>query len=377
MTVLFAGGDVGGARALLPVIQVCADTGLSFVLLAHGHLLQEAPASWPRVYFCCDNNGEAVQDFLQRHNIDQCVFASSVHDTLPLSIARGARQLGMPVMHVLDNWTAYRRRLEMDGLPALVPDVYTVMDEYARQAAIRDGVEASVLQVTGQPALATLADECRTRSTDELWQKRQRLGFAQQNILIAFISEPVAQDQGASPTAPHYRGYTEKDVLQLFCRHLQPLADRVEITLLPHPRQNRDALSELWRHYRGALRGGVSTGISGREAVCLVDGVAGMASILLYAAWLLGKPVLSLQPGLRQAALRMLQTRQGVVFIETYEGAAQAIGHWGEALRPGRTYAPHSDLALHRTAAEKIMNLLVEGKGQPDECGNHSSPQRQ
>jgi hypothetical protein len=314
------------------------------------------------VYFCRDNNDGAMQDFLQGHDIDRLVFASSVHDTLPLSIARCAQRLGIPVMHVLDNWTGYRRRLEMDGLPALVPDVYTVMDACALQAAIQDGVEASILEVTGQPALATLADELRALSADELLQRRQSLGFAQQKILIVFVSEPVAQDQGVSPAAPHYRGYTEKDVLQLFCRHLQPLADQVEMALLSHPRQNREALSGLWQHCRGALRGGVITGISGREAVWCADGVAGMASILLYEAWLLGKPVISLQPDLRQAALRMLQQRQGVVFVDTYAEAAKAIGRWGEALQPGLRHTPHSNLDLHRTAAAKIMTILMAGK---------------
>ena len=365
MTILFAAGDVGGARALLPVMQICADQGLPFVLLAHGHLVQEAPAPWPRVHFCCANNDTAVQDFLRNHDIDRLVFASSVHDTLPLSIARCAKQLGIQVMHVLDNWTGYRRRLEMDGLPALVPDVYTVMDACALQAALQDGVEASVLEVTGQPALASLADELRTfstLSTDELLQRRKRLGFAQQKILLVFVSEPVAQDQGVSPTAPHYRGYTEKDVLQLFCRHLQPLADRIELALLPHPRENRQALSGLWRHCRGGLQGGVISGISSREAVWLADGVAGMASILLYEAWLLGKPVISLQPDLRQDTLRMLQQRQGVVFVETYTEAAKAIGRWGEALQPGRKPTPHGNLELHRAAPEKILAILVEGK---------------
>jgi hypothetical protein len=303
-----------------------------------------------------------MQDFLQGYNIDRLVFASSVHDTLPLSLARCAKRRGIEVMHVLDNWTGYRRRLEMDGLPTLMPDVYTVMDACALQAAVRDGVEASILEVTGQPALASLADECRALSTDELVQKRQSLGFAQQKTLIVFISEPVAQDQGTSPAAPHYRGYTEKDVLQLLCRHLQPLAERVEMALVPHPRQDRETLVRLWRHCRGALQGGVTTGISGREAVWCADGVAGMASILLYEAWLLGKPVISLQPGLRQEALRMLQTRQGVVFVEAYAGAAKAIGKWSEALQPGLKHTPHGDLDLHRAAATQIMTILVEGK---------------
>lgn len=361
MTILFASGDVGGARALLPVMEVCEDKGLPFVLLAHGHLDQEASESWPRVYCACDPNNGAMRDFLQVHAIDRLVFASSVHDTLPLSIARCAQKLGIQVLHVLDNWTGYRRRLEMDGLPALVPDVYTVIDDYAFQAARRDGVDTSVLAITGQPALASLANEVRTWSTEEGVKRRKSLGFEHNKLLIVFVSEPVVQDQGASPAAPQYRGYTETDVLQLFCRRLQPCADRVEIALLPHPRQNRDELSGLWLHCRGALRGGLITGIAGREAVLLADGVAGMASILLYEAWLLGTPVISLQPDLRQDSLRMLQKRQGVVFVDAYEGADKAIGRWLDALQPGLKKHPRGDLNVHRAAAAKVVTILMEG----------------
>jgi hypothetical protein len=343
-------------------MQLCADNDLPFVLLANGYLAQEAPESWSRVYVCGGHHDRAMQDLLQGHDIDRLVFASSVHDTLPLRLARGAKQRGIPVMHVLDNWTGYRRRLEMDGLPALEPDVYTVMDVEAWQAAVRDGIEAAVLEVTGQPALASLAAECRTLSTDELWARRQRLGFAPNRLLLVFVSEPVAQDQGDSHAVPQYRGYTEKDVLTLCCRHLQPCAEQVELALLPHPRQNLHALSECWQHCRGDLQGGVITGMSGRAVVWLADGVAGMASILLYEAWLLGKPVLSLQPDLRHDALRMLQQRQGVVFVDTHAGADKAIGRWLEVLQPGLKHTPRDDLVLHRAAPAKIMTLLVEGK---------------
>jgi hypothetical protein len=362
MTILFASGDIGGARALLPVMHVCAKKRIPFVLLAHGHLTYEAPQSWPRVYVNGDCTDETIQALLQSHGIDRLAFTSSVHDTLPLSMARTAKQLGIPVMHVLDNWTAYRRRLEMDGLPTLMPDVYTVMDEAALQAAIRDGIAASVLEVTGQPALACLAEDYRALSTDEGRARRQRLGCTPERFLLVFVAEPVAQDQGASAEAPQYRGYTEQDVLDLYCRHIQPYAERVHIALLPHPRQNHDALSRLWRCYRRKLQGGICTGMPGREAVWLADGVAGMASLLLYEAWLLGKPVISLQPGLRQNALRMLQQRQGVVFVDTTETAEQAIGKWVEAIQPGRQPVPRSDLDAHQAAPDNIVTLLLEGK---------------
>ena len=119
---------------------------------------------------------------------------------------------------------------------------------------------------------------------------------------MLFVSEPVEMDQGGKDSFPEYRGYTEKEVLPLFCQAAQPFADELFLLIAPHPREDGSALERLWREHRGCLEGRILAAGEGREAAFSSFGVAGMASVLLYESWLLGLPVLS-QPGVRRRDL--------------------------------------------------------------------------
>lgn len=366
MKVLFASGDVGGARALLPVIDVCAQNNLSLAVLDHGHITKEAQPDWRRVSLGGVVDGGTLERLLTEHNVRVLVFTSSVKDTIALTLARRAQAVGIPTIHVLDSWTGYRRRLETDGFPTFVPDVYAVMDTLAFEGAVRAGIDQATLVVTGQPALASLSEEYASWANRDRRQERERFGLDQDKTMILFISEPVEHDQGASPESPMFRGYTEKIVLRLFCEALQPFSDRVEIGILPHPREDADGLLRLWSERRGSLDGGVIRVDKGRESLFLADGVAGMASILLYEAWLLDKPVISLQPGLGLEPLRMLGKRNGVVFVDSYENVTASTTAWVSAIRPGSETNPCPELRLHEKAPGNVFRLIEKCLRQTD-----------
>jgi hypothetical protein len=358
--VLFAAGDVGGARALIPVINLCDARGIPFVVLEHGYLKKEWSHSWGRFLLSSDGKQVETGALFKKEAIGVVVFSSSVSDSIALSLAREAKEAGVPVIHVLDSWTGYRSRMEVDGLPAFTPDFYTAMDDLALSGAARDGIDSSILVKTGQPALAFL------RKDYESWLKKMnRVGLdggraKQGQCSIVFVSEPVERDQGASSSSARYRGYTEKDVMPLFCKALQPFADRVCIELLPHPREVAEDVRDLWHSHKGGLKGGLSRADNGKEAVFGADGVAGMASILLYEAWLLGKPVLSLQPGLRLAPLRMLEKRDGVEFVDDSAKASSCVERWLARLGPHDGDLRCADLETHEQAGQRIVALILQ-----------------
>lgn len=358
MKVMFASGDIGGARALLPVMELCERKSLHFLMFEHGYIVSEAPKRWGKVFLGDGMDRAAAESLFKRNKIGVIVFASSVKDAIPLTLARWARELNIPVIHVLDNWTGYRRRMEKDGLPAFMPDVYTAIDDLAFEEAIKDGIDKSILKITGQPALASLFREYRSRGGIDMGTERKRVGFDPEKPLIVFVSEPVEDDQGASLASAEFRGYTEKRVLRLFCEALQPHSEEIEIGLLPHPREDKDRLLMLWDKCRGSLAGKLLHLDTGRESLFLADAVAGMASILLYEAWLLGKPVISLQPGLRHKQLRMLQKRNGVVFVDSYERMISSLASWVTTIQTGNWTALGPEAQLHEKAPENIFRLV-------------------
>ena len=351
---LFAAADPGGASAVLPVVTLLAARGGAVAVLDHGFLGRNAPSDLMRL--ASPSEGD-FGDWLEDTGVGGLCFGTSLADHLPLSLARAARQRGIPVACVLDNWMNYRARLEMDGGPLLIPDLYAVMDDKARDEALAEGVPPACLRVTGHPGLAGLAREIAT--ADSGWRNgvRARLGLGGPGReLIAFIGEPVIKDQGEGPETPSWRGYTERDALALLCRELQPRAKDLDVAIVPHPRDDVAALDDLWQQCRGGLGGGLVDGVSGRQVVQVADRVAGMASIMLYEAWLQGKPVLSMQPGLVRDDLARSVRRPGIIPVTRPEQAEAAVAGWlaagpGEirpdCLRHGEAPAVLADLMQH------------------------------
>ncbi|ARJ64634.1 hypothetical protein WV31_02575 [Magnetospirillum sp. ME-1] len=349
---LFAAADPGGANAILPVAVSLAGQGEEVAILDHGFLGRNAPAGLPRL------NPPGGGDFglwLDALGVGGLCFGTSLADHLPLALARAARGRGLPVLCVLDNWMNYAARLTMDGGEPLIPDIYAVMDDKARDEALAEGVPAGCLRVSGHPGLAGLAAEAA--AADSGWRNgvRDRLGFGLEGRgLVAFIGEPVSRDQGTGPECPGWRGYTERHALSLLCRELQPWAGRLEVAIVPHPRDDVAELMDLWQTSRGALGGGLVEGVPGRRVMLAADRVAGMASVLLYEAWLVGKPVVSLQPGLVRADLGAAVRRPGIAVVTEDGQAEAAIAVWlaedARGLRP--------DCRRHGAAPARLAELM-------------------
>ena len=321
------------------------------MVLRHGYIAQEVDAQWQ--WFAAVSVEPAELDtLLDDADPDVMIFASSVNDFTALSLARRAQARGVKVVHVLDNWSAYLSRMATDGLPAFSPDVYAVMDTLAAESAVAAGISSSAVQVTGQPGLS---DNAQARSPP----KARRSQRVDTNKKIVFVSEPIGSDQGSTDQPNSYRGYTEAEVLQLLCRALQPVADQIFLSILPHPREDEVKLTGIWEKYRRAVQGAVLPKGSTSVPVTAFDGVVGMASILLYEAWLSGRPTLSLQPGLQQHALRQIGLRPGVLLIDLPEGAEEKIQTWVEVLKIDLPVEIRDEAKAHARAPQNVLSLAL------------------
>jgi hypothetical protein len=357
--ILVVAGDAGGARAILPALSVLKRNRYPFEIVEHRFLAAEAPSQWKRVQLPSESS--IPREWIDRY--DACLFGTSVRDVWPLTIARAANAAGVPTITVLDNWMSYRKRLETDGQAMFLPNAYAVMDNLARDEAVADGVPAPCLHIVGHPGLARLAEEFL--AFDVTRKKASALIAAPWSEndarLLLFISEPAEKDQGANEQSATFRGYTEKNVLSLFAEALQPFHNSVQIGLVPHPRENAVDLMTHWNKCRGKVKGGLLPMESGREAVFLADGVCGMASLLLLEALLLGKPVISLQPGLQHPHLDFLK-KKGLKHFVTSAGAVRpVVGRWMKTTQSSASGKRrlHPELALHRNADESCAALIT------------------
>lgn len=348
LTIAFAAGDVGGARAILPVARLAGLNGHHIIGMRHGTFFAEGSSDWT----WRDKAVFSSHEFWEREP-DALVYATSVSDFAAVDAGLIAHECRVPAVHVLDNWSSYSNRLKASGGRILVPDCYAVMDELAKGDAIADGVPEGILSVTGHPGLARLAQEA--------------VEFTPQNssatLKVLFVSEPAFADSGGRESSG-WRGYDEVDVSRLtteaFCSILQAKpAVSLHVSVVPHPRENRTEVAERWASLlKGSLISWelVEPG-QVRASLHSTDCVAGMTSILLYEAWLLGIPVLSLQPGLCRAELAALSRRDGVLFCTDRGQSKEAIERLLELVR--RPQIQGARLAEHVSAAMSIFNIVI------------------
>lgn len=357
MRILAIGGDVGGARAVQAACEYFQQCGDDLIILDHRFLGAESPRDWKRV--SAPDFKENLPAAVRKISPDAVIFATSVKDKLALDIARAARELSVLTVCLIDNWGGYKRRVEIERGVFFWPDLYLVPDQLAYAGAEKDGISKAILHGVGQPALNYLERilDQNGKVGREEWFLRE--GFYPNKKLIIFVSEPAEDDQGdASETT--YRGYTEKTVLRDLCDYLQPYSEELQIGVYPHPREDVVRLKAVWENCRGRLDGHVSGRINGQDALCFADGVSGMASLVLYQAWLIGKPVLSLQPGLRDLTLDFFSQRDGIfcVFDDV---------HWDDQclrwLRAVRSYDGRlnvrKELEDHFHAGKNIREIIL------------------
>ncbi len=358
MSVLAVSGDIGGGKAVLAVLAELSSRNQRFSIVENGFLAKESPAVWDRI----PANLQVISEIFASGKIRVLIFSSSIKDSLALQIARIAKQQEVYTIFLLDNWMNYGQRLEIDGEEMFLPDKYLVMDELAFEEGCADGIDSGVLEVAGQPALAELG--CQF----EKWDKEnkrveffEKFSFDPKKKLLAFISEPAEADHGADGSNPLFRGYTEKVVLEKLCSILEPFADKYQIAVIPHPREDVEVLSEQWKDCSGKLQGRILELSSGREAVFLADGIAGMCSILLYEAWLLNKPVISIQPGLCKSHLDIMQKREGVYCIVDEVQWSETLDDWlGEVNCLISKKETRKELELHIQAPKLIANIIAD-----------------
>jgi len=293
MNVFAIAGDPGGAQAVMAVIaelrrqRGCAAITAGYneatdIFAPADHVLDKAAAL-----------GEALH-LLKQERPDVLLCGTSVNGRDDeKTFIQAARQLGIPSLAVLDFWSNYAARfttLPPDGPLDALPDVITVMDDSAAEDLRALGIDTRCIHVTGQPAFDRLHTE--TPPPSKLAALREQIGCPPGRHLIVFASQPCSEI--ATKAGYAVLPYDEREIVQIFCSELKthPAADELFLWIRPHPRETPGKFTQHASSH-------VFAGMAGDSASAqhAAEGVAGMCSVFLLEAALIGKPVLSLQPG--------------------------------------------------------------------------------
>lgn len=315
--ILLFSNDPGGANTIIPLISPLKEKGFDVRLFGRNSALEKyAKAKLLALdvnEYIDDIKPDAVEEFLVRESPDFIITGTSASDNTEKYLWQSAERLNTPSFAIMDQWLNYGIRFSRyttseiakykeDRMHPYLPSKILVMDDYARQEAVNEGLEPSRIIVTGQPYFETLLNEKINLSTERLNELRLSIG-KEEDIIITFASEPVSKDY-ESIGSDHYWGFTEKTVFKELIEAAKIVSHeckrRLIVVLKLHPREDIDGYKKLIAPLKGekvniVIEKGVA---SSCDLILLSDLVIGMSSMFLIEAVILHKPVLSVLIGL-------------------------------------------------------------------------------
>ena len=210
------------------------------------------------------------------------ITGTSLGNSLDKKIIQWANALSLPSISIIDHWSWYRKRFELDS-ELVLPNFIFVNDDIAFEDAVNEGLPSERIISVGNPVLESLY-----LNTNQQQITKEKLLF-QYNLpkkkIIFFVSEELASDFNETDGA---LGYDEFSSLDQVISLLKP-SDHLVIKL--HPEETDDKYLYLESNNVSVLRT-----IDVHAINVLADVVIGMASMLLLELAILRNDVISFRP---------------------------------------------------------------------------------
>lgn len=293
--ILFFSCEPGGAEVLIPAIRlVQAQPHWEAVVLGYGHALTRFAK---KDIACVEIGPVPLKDFslLDHYAPDLLITSATSLPSVDMSekyLWRQAKQRGVPSLAFLDQWQNYTVRFsgnqEHERL-AYLPDWINCLNEIGREEMIREGFDEGRLIAFGHPYLSSLKHDLPAIDVARL---KAGLLISAEDKVVLFVSEPIREHYGNT------RGYDQYRVLDYFLSSLADAAERPKILVKLHPKDNRASFQVLAEKFATLSPQFIGNELSPIECLVASDFIFGMSSIMLIEAYVLGKRVASLQPGL-------------------------------------------------------------------------------
>lgn len=294
-TILFFSCEPGGAEVLIPVIRLLdATDAYTVIVLSYG--LGAARFGAKEIEFIeigpVEKNDTAIIDCYRPDLIITSATSLPERDMSEKHIWHNARQMGVPTLAFIDQWQNYAVRFSGAAgheRLAYLPDYINCIDDVGEAEMTREGFERQTLVKFGHPYLSSLKHGVSPADEQQI---RQSLDIPAAQPIALLVSEAIREHYGRS------RGYDQYDVLRLFLDFVSasPHACRPLIKL--HPKDTAREFESVLAGYRDLRPIIICNELTSLECIAVADAVYGMTSIMLIEAYLLGKLVVSLQPGL-------------------------------------------------------------------------------
>lgn len=365
MKVLTYSRDVGGTHAVLPVIKKLQK---KYEVVTYGrNLAVDIYESEDIFVNNIDKINQNVDDYklaetvIENEKPQLVITGTSTGDFIERYIWEISEKLKIPSFAILDNWMNYGIRFSKYDLSEYekynqnkchkyLPTKILVMDEYAKNKMLQEGIEAGKICITGQPHFEYLENKIKSIDKSEKVDSDK--------LKIIFASEPLEDLYGSKKDAIKRFGYTETTILEDLIDALKEISvsygKYIELVIKPHPREDKNKYEKYVCNKNEELFVRVDEKDTILKAISEADIICGMTSMFLVEAAYCNKKTLSIQ----------INRNQNNVFILEELGILKAATTKEELKNIIINYILHSFILIEtdfiRNASDRILKLVEE-----------------
>ena len=232
--VLFVYSDPAGAKAILSLIYLNRDILSNYLIISDREYDFEVNFNLTIQKF----SNKSVIQWIETLRPEVVVTATSYPGNLELLFVKEATSCNIEVISFVDHWTNMKDRFLRDEKFILPRSVY-VIDEFAKQIAIDEGLPVSVLQVSDNPYYTYL------KGWKPLRDKSAVLGhldLPESTNYLLFAPEPLLQ----FGLQKKY-GFSELDGLNELIKIIidQQIDRKMRLIIKPHPNHEIDLFNRI------------------------------------------------------------------------------------------------------------------------------------
>ncbi len=297
--ILFVVAQAGQAAYFLPLWRRWHQDGnVNWRVLAHQHaqnVIEKKDSEIQKYYI--GSWGDDFQSTLSAQDYTPDVIVSSVCGRAQeIDASIYAQTEKIKHIQVIDSWYQYAERIRRSNQDGMMPDVITVIDEWARDIAIDQKLPADRVVCAGHPA----------------WEKSVQCGLTKgKKNHVLFASQPLSE----IPEMRHL-GYNEHDVWNHLLAFRSEYPELIEeLVYHPHPSQiHRPKFSLDYARLS----------MPGEKPIQTCGTMVSMFSAIMVEGYLAGQNVIGLQPDLKTDNICPLQKRKCIEHITSYDFDALA-----------------------------------------------------